>query len=440
MKTEELKMGNKLKIDKDELYHQYVTLGKSQKTLQQLFGCSYETIHKKLVKYNFHIRSYTENEEILRKKGYNHFGRKIKINLSKDAIDFLNGELLGDGSINDNSGCKKFNSFTASFRYGSKHKEYINYVSTILSSFGIEQASKIYKYTRTGKQMEISKLIDNNKFDDKLYTSYHYRSKSYLDLTDLYNKWYLRDFSFCPYCEILFHDQTSNQREWQRYTTCPVCNEHRLLKKVVPRDIKLTPITCRQWFIGDGNNNICNGGGILLCTLSFLYSDIEFLKTKLEVLGFKITIKNKNLFMKVKVARTFLKYIGECPVECYKYKWSDLKTLICNRYNFCPYTIITNSPKGIQKTIFEIIKDSFQKGNSYIKKKDIMFELKNTDYNLTNEKNYNGIESKLECQLNQALYQLTKNKKIKRICHGKYSINECEVYKSKNYKYCPYLK
>lgn len=311
-------------IDRDWLYHQYVELKKHSPEIAKLVGCYPTTIRNKLRDYKIHIRSGKEHNLQLLKQGYNRQGRRIRINLSKEAMDFLNGELLGDGCfINEAVYKKNRRSSAASFRYSSKHKEYIGWISKTLTFFGIEQGGKINSYTKTGLESGISKMVKTNKYDNKLYTSYHYRSKGYLDLTELYNKWYLRDFSFCPFCEIIFHDRTVKRRQWQKYTTCPVCGEHRLLRKIIPKDLELTPVTLRQWFIGDGGNYLYNGGGIWLFLHAFLPDDIEFLKQKLEELGFGITVKDKDLRMKVKSARKFLKYIGKCPIECYKYKWED---------------------------------------------------------------------------------------------------------------------
>jgi len=273
--------------------------------------------------------------------------------LDKDATDFLNGELLGDGSIS-----------VSIFRYASKHKEYIEWLSAILTSFGIEQGGKINCYSKSGKHRK--QLINGHPFykKDKIYTYYYYHSKCYINLKELYDKWCLHIFSFCPYCEIIFHDQTVNRREWQKYTSCPVCNEHKLKKKTIPKDIELTPITCRQWYIGDGHNNMLNGNGIRLFLHSFLPQDQLFLKQKLEELGFEIKVKDKDFIMNVKNTRKFLKYVGQCPVKCYKYKWLDLQDCPCKKYGYCPHGI------KVKENLFIINEDTLKRFEEYRKVND----------------------------------------------------------------------
>lgn len=52
--------------------------------------------------------------------------------LSKKAIEFINGELLGDGGI------YSYSKFSARFQYGVSKKEHAEFVRKRLSSFGIK--------------------------------------------------------------------------------------------------------------------------------------------------------------------------------------------------------------------------------------------------------------------------------------------------------------
>jgi len=79
--------------------------------------------------------------------------------------------------------------------------------------------------------------------------------------------------------------------------------------------------------------------------------------------------------------------------------------------------------KNVQETVFEIIKLSKQAGFRSIPKAQIKVELKNSPLGTTDIQNYSGKKSRLECQLDQALYQLTKQERIKKRGKGKYSIN-----------------
>jgi len=199
-------------------------------------------------------------------------GRHIRTcnhcDLSKKAIEWINGELLGDGCIKSQS------KYSACFSYSSKHKEYIKYVSDTLLSFGIKQTGNI--------------LIEHHK--DWGNTSYSYISKHYIELLPIRKKWYPFD------------------------------------KKIVPKGIKLNPLTCRQWYMGDGCIQYYGPNGkanIKLCTNGFTIIDVNRLINKLQNLGFKSTRQPSRNIINISAysVSAFLNYIGECPAECYAYKW-----------------------------------------------------------------------------------------------------------------------
>jgi len=202
--------------------------------------------------------------------------------LSQEAIEWIGGELLGDGCLYSQS------KYSAGFTYGSKHFEYIHYVFDTLKSFGIEQVGRIYKVWK-------NKTIRNGKWVDRPITlfpkAFYYQSRAYVELKPIYDKWY------------------------------PKPNR----KKIIPKDIKLTTLTCRQWYIGDGclahpkNANPY----IELCTCGFQVNDVKWLVEKLNNLGFKSTRKTSNNVIRISTYSTedFLNYIGECPIKCYHYKW-----------------------------------------------------------------------------------------------------------------------
>ena len=181
--------------------------------------------------------------------------------LSKEALEWINGELLGDGHLNCRSAC------SARFVYASKHFEYINYVSNTLAGFGIIQSGKIQKRIAT----------------------YKYASLSYSDLFDIWLAWYVYG------------------------------------SKQIPKDLELTPVVCKQWYIGDGNLSAFGHRipSVRLATCGFSITDVLWLVTKLNHLSFKSTYQQNNNTIHISAYSTkeFLKYIGDCPTECYKYKW-----------------------------------------------------------------------------------------------------------------------
>ena len=193
--------------------------------------------------------------------------RRNNCNLSIEATHWIDGELLGDGCLH------KISPRSAIFVYASKYQEYIEYVRDTLKSFGIEQAGKINRYY--------------SKWD--CYT-YHYSSCAYPELLTIHKEWYPEG------------------------------------KKIVPKGIVLTPLVCRQWYIGDGSLTYKEKNHrVLLCTCGFTIPDVEWLIKQLREIGFWAIWQKKNMISIVnkphKEFNNFLEYIGECPVECYKYKW-----------------------------------------------------------------------------------------------------------------------
>lgn len=151
--------------------------------------------------------------------------------IEEKAIEWINGELLGDGCL------QSYSPYSARFTYSSKYSEYIEYIKDSLKSFGIN-GGKIYKYRRTIKSY-----------------NYKYASLCYAELLPIYKKWYSKG------------------------------------KRIVPKDLNLTSLTCRQWYIGDGSLR-CQGKrnpNILISTDKFSTPYINLLLEKLTNLGFKVS-------------------------------------------------------------------------------------------------------------------------------------------------------
>lgn len=222
-------------------------------------GRAESTIHRWLHKLNISVRSISEAV---------HLSEANHCELSKEAIEWIDGELLGDGCMSIHS------SYSACFCYASKYPEYIQYVKDTLESFGIE-GGKIYK--RLHKRLNCY--------------YYSYASHFYIELLPIHLRWYPNG------------------------------------KKIVPKDIVLTPLTVRQWFIGDGSLKKPKGNRqpkVELGTYNFSIPDVNWLINQLVNLGFKATRKfyNNYIYISTYSTKAFLNYIGKCPVECYQYKFS----------------------------------------------------------------------------------------------------------------------
>lgn len=236
------------------LQKKYLKEKLSQRQIGRLCNTSNVLICYWMKKFNIFARS-------------NHSSQANHCNLSQEAIEWIDGELLGDGCLRSGS------SYSARFDYASKHYEYIIYISRTLESFGIKQSGRIRK--------KINKKWGN--------ISYSYVSLSYVELLPIRKKWYPND------------------------------------KKIVPKDIKLTPLTCRQWYIGDGSliNREVSKIQIVLATYGFFINDVKKLVKGLIGLGFITTRRNCNtIHISIYSVKSFLDYIGECPVNCYKYKFN----------------------------------------------------------------------------------------------------------------------
>ena len=253
------------RVEKAILENLYIDRGLSARQIVPIVGVSKPVILSRLRKYGIPVRSTGEGKHL---RSANH------CNLTQKAIEWISGELLGDGSLKSQS------RFSAKFRYGSKYSEYISYVSDTLCSFGIQQSGKIKART--------TKIIAGIPLK-KPSTVYHYESLDYPELFPLYKKWYPDG------------------------------------KKIVPEDIELTPLVARQWYIGDGclEHPPKEGAFIKLYTNGFTHGDVEFLALKLKEIGIWATRQPSRNTIRIsgKYTKKFLNYLGSCPVECYEYKW-----------------------------------------------------------------------------------------------------------------------
>lgn len=244
--------------NKDWLKHQYIDKKMTIKQIAKIYDCDYRNIRYWLKKYKIPIRSKSEA---------NHLREANHCELSKEAKQWIDGELLGDGCL------LSYSKYSAKFHYGSKYFEYIQYISDILNSFGIKQSGKIKKYY-------------HKKLD---CYSYHYDSLSYVELLSIKKRWYSEG------------------------------------KKIIPRYLKLTPLVLRQEYIGDGSlrHRKNQKPSIVLATCGFSIEDVELLVKKLNKLDFKATrwASDNQIYISAYSTKDFLKYIGGCPIECYQYKW-----------------------------------------------------------------------------------------------------------------------
>lgn len=258
--------------NKNWLYSKYIVERKGTTTIAREAKCCEKTVFNWLHRYHFEIRDKATANVI---RGLRIAGSKTKrVKLSITALQFLQGEILSDSHLARNS------KWSAKINRHCKHLSYIEWFSSILESFGIKRAGKIRK--RIGEN----------------FISYVYTSCSYAELHLLWDQWY---------------------RKGKK-------NEKFKFVKIVPKDFKLSSLTCRQWLIGDGHLNK-RRKCIFLHTTAFTISEVYSLLQQLR--NFKIYATYQNSCNSIRIpkqyTKSFLNFIGPCPKEIeniYGYKWN----------------------------------------------------------------------------------------------------------------------
>ncbi len=214
---------------------------------------------------------YIRTSHLYTRKSCGCLGRRVQriSNLTNTEKQIVNGLLLSDATLSGN--ISKHLSIT------NKSREYLRFLRKNVSIF---------------KNRKIRKV--QHRINEKKYYSYMLDSLGYKDFINLHKLWYPKK------------------------------------NKKVPKNIKLTPSTCLHWYLGDGNNSNLNNI-IRLHTEGFSKTDILLLIQKLKNNGIY------SYFYKRMITKTFgygaflvlsrrpmikfLKYIGECPVKYFNYKW-----------------------------------------------------------------------------------------------------------------------
>ncbi len=261
--------------NKEWIGSQFLVLKKNQCEIAKMCRCSQPTIVYWLNKFQILLRSKSEAARIARS---NH------VTLSDDLLEFLNGELLGDGHLTRYK-------WSASVCFSVKHRSHLEWLSKVLAHYGINQSGRIlrreswHRFPGSGKKLRHD-------------ITFYYGSRRYVELNDLQNRWY--------------RSATKKERA-----------KGRKFFKVIPPDLKLTPLICRQWYIGDGSlSKDC--GYVTMCTNDFTINEVKLLVRKIRVNGLLATYQRYNNTIRIPKAgvKDFLNYIGPCPIKCYEYKWN----------------------------------------------------------------------------------------------------------------------
>ncbi len=242
--------------DKPMLENLYLRERLSMNEIGRRFGTSHNTISRTLKRMGMPPRSLAERYD------------KNHVMLSRNAVEFISGELLGDMYLSNRS------SLASAIGYASKFRGYILFLRDILREFGIEGVGEIKEYK-----------------DSRYGTSIHrYSSREYPELLDIRNIFYPSG------------------------------------KKIIP-NMEFTPIILRQWYIGDGTNCQDKYGNhhMKIAACAFSNDDVAKAVEKINSLGIRARHHARNIiYISPKSANDFLNYIGPCPVQCYSYKWATI--------------------------------------------------------------------------------------------------------------------
>lgn len=210
-------------------------------------------------------------------------GKKNSVPLSREFLDILDGEMLGDGYIHR---YKIQGAFGETF--GFDKLEWAEYLKNLFIDNSMEiVGNKIHYRDPCGKSKNFT---------------WSFGTRSTLELGEVHFRWYKGNTDF----------DSSKSRRFS----------NRKYIKTVPIDLKLTPKALLHWYIGD-SSIYKGGGGCRFYTDGFSYEEVEFLRLRLkEDLGINSVNRfNKNIGLIRRERDKLLDIVGNCPVECYLYKW-----------------------------------------------------------------------------------------------------------------------
>lgn len=274
MRSEILK--NKTYRDKAFLGQHYLGLQESAYRIAKTYHCHSSQVYYWLDKFDVKVRSNSEAQRLL----------SSHVSLTKEAMQFVNGLLLGDGHLN-------YNCCTGAYTHSSKFRSYLVWQSAKFEGFGIHQVGRIRRHECWHTFPDCGDRLIRD-------VTFNYASRRYAELGNLHAEWYRRPTKM---------EQKRKPR--QKYV------------KKLPSMIQLTPVVCLMWFLGDGSLNRKNRY-ITLSTQGFSIFEVSLLAKLLNGLGFKVAVyKNKDIGITKISSMDFLHYIGPCPVACYEYKWGS---------------------------------------------------------------------------------------------------------------------
>ena len=236
-----------------------------------------------------------------------------KSDLSSEIIDdYVNGESLIKLS-------SKYNISIATLRYGLiKSKIKVRNVKDSVKLYN-EQHKPNITFSQENREIILGNLLGDGSIRKySLYSSYQH-----LDKHEEYCVWLKNKLEEDG---IIFSDLYKNKKNYsiissnsnycfnEIYDMFYVNN-----KRIIPPNIILTPIILRQWYISDGN--AATNGGRRIARITDVPNIL--LDQLRSIIGVDCSYKSECFYIPKRYVEKFLNYIGEPPVDVYRYKWKS---------------------------------------------------------------------------------------------------------------------
>ncbi len=276
---------NTILSNKKELEDLYWGNNLSMNEIAIKFNTTSRLVNRRMMKFNILRRSGSESISMARKRDFTLYNEFV---FNQNQQEIFDGLMLSDGFLHGDYHVHTNAQYTSNYLQPCKYKEFLNHIRCILPlGYSNNYIRETYEKGGFG--------------NDKKYKTFRLRSLSSSTLLKERKRWYPNG------------------------------------KKIVPKDLVLTPKMLLYLFLGDGSF----GGlgprttpeytrSLSLHTQSFTKQENLFLMKQLLNFGIKSTLGRRYLnetqyFIRIrnKSVKTFFDLIGKCPVKCYEYKWGD---------------------------------------------------------------------------------------------------------------------
>lgn len=278
--------------DKQILRTLYLDEELSTTDIGERFGVSSSSISSLLNKFEIEVRSISEAT---------HLAERNEVSLSENARQYIEGLVLGDGSLIPRG------DYSAMVGHSDTFGEYLEYLARKLQSFGVmprRPNSPIYESRREGS------------FTDG--TLYQYHSKPYPELMKMRQEWYPGG------------------------------------SKTIPDDFEISPNSLKNWYIGDGSP-VGPSGQLKIYSRAFSKRELQPIVTQLNSIGIAANLYKRGTAGCISIKRShadrFLDYIlrddSEIP-DGYEHKFEVVGKAVTNDYPNATPTDNTHLRKGRQ--------------------------------------------------------------------------------------------